>query len=160
MIRSLPSYSCLNSSEYASISSHVWFGYYKASEAIKILLLFFYPSIGRMHNMEKDISMAYCKTAQSPFLMHWRYCSLALRHRFMAKWIWPSFLSVIRRIPAICPTKYEHGYGVSVHNGIMDALFMIVELSNLLVRAYEEILQNVYKICHDQTKMRASLLYW
>ena len=42
----------------------------------------------------------------------------------------------------------------------MDALFMIVELTNSLVRAYEEILQNVYKICHDQTKMRASLLYW
>ena len=28
------------------------------------------------------ISMALCKTAVTPLLMHWSYCSLALSHRF------------------------------------------------------------------------------
>ena len=32
--------------------------------------------------LEKIISMAQCKTAVSPLLTHWRYCSLALNHRF------------------------------------------------------------------------------
>ena len=30
-----------------------------------------------------DMLMAKCKTAVSPLLMHWRYCSLALRHGWM-----------------------------------------------------------------------------
>ena len=29
------------------------------------------------------ILMAYCKTAASPLLPHWRYCSLALSHRYV-----------------------------------------------------------------------------
>ena len=33
-----------------------------------------------LHN--KYISIAQCKTAISPVLMHWRYCSLALSHLF------------------------------------------------------------------------------
>ena len=37
---------------------------------------------------------------------------------------------------------------------------MIDEPTNSLIRDYEVALQNIYKICHDQTKMRASFLYW
>ena len=29
-----------------------------------------------------EISMAYCKTATTPLLTHWSYCSLALSHRY------------------------------------------------------------------------------
>ena len=35
-------------------------------------------------NFEK-ISMAWCKTAVTPLLMHWSYCSLALSHRCMVE---------------------------------------------------------------------------
>ena len=29
-----------------------------------------------------SVSMAWCKTAASPLLSHWRYCNLALSHRY------------------------------------------------------------------------------
>ena len=32
---------------------------------------------------ERKFLMAYYKTAVSPLLMHWRYCSLALSHHFV-----------------------------------------------------------------------------
>ena len=31
--------------------------------------------------------MAQCKTAVTPLLMHWNYCSLALNHWFLFQWV-------------------------------------------------------------------------
>ena len=34
------------------------------------------------NSSKRNISMAKCKTAVTPLLMHWSYCSLALSHRY------------------------------------------------------------------------------
>ena len=33
-----------------------------------------------------NISMAWCKTAVTPLLTHWSYCSLARSHRYVYRW--------------------------------------------------------------------------
>ena len=45
------------------------------------------------------ISMASCKTAVSPLLTHWRYCSLALSHRYFVD-SWDISIHVIQRFVA------------------------------------------------------------
>ena len=47
----------------------------------------------------KNMSMAWCKSAVSPLLTHWRYCSLTLNHRceniliqLQVYYVWPSSL--------------------------------------------------------------------
>ena len=42
--------------------------------------------------------MALCKTAVSPLLTHWRYCSLALSHRLTS--LWPAAVVVQGKCPA------------------------------------------------------------
>ena len=49
----------------------------------------------------RDTSMARCKTALSPLLRHWRYCSLALSHRHIGR-------VVIAEINADLLTTEEH----------------------------------------------------
>ena len=46
------------------------------------------------------ISMALCKTAVSPLPTHWRYCSLALRHRYISLCL--AFVAVLPRPPWLC----------------------------------------------------------
>ena len=90
-------------------------------------------TIGFHHIERASKSMAWCKTAVSPLLTHWRYCSLALSHRnvkygndisvvLVTRWRWlfagPGVLSP-RVQPAMAPCrglyppqwKYQLGAG-------------------------------------------------
>ena len=60
----------------------------------------------------KSISMAQCKTAVTPLLTHWSYCSLALSHPYMQQAIlfetpqWGSIsLTLLLSSPTIKPIK-------------------------------------------------------
>ena len=50
------------------------------------------------------IWMAWCKTAVSPLLTHWRYCSLALSLRFNASHYWTVTSNACLREPAVTMT--------------------------------------------------------
>ena len=45
-------------------------------------LLFVFISPSWWRSTEQLISMTQCKTAVTPLLMHWSYCSLVLSHRY------------------------------------------------------------------------------
>ena len=55
-----------------------------------------------------SISMAQCKTAVTPLLTHWSYCSLALSHRFfkLNSWRLHKFLSIVY-FPDCCDKLFE-----------------------------------------------------
>ena len=52
------------------------------SQWAKTLHIFIYHVFSDWTRYCMDISMALCKTAVSPLLMHWRYCSLTLNPRY------------------------------------------------------------------------------
>ena len=66
----------------------------------------------------ENILMALCKTAVSPLLMHWRYCSLALTHQYYPISAWCSYnrVSFSKILTVNCP---QHGMSVSLtHCGL------------------------------------------
>ena len=55
-------------------------------QSVPVDIIFWKPWYGHSYVLVtkigvRDKSMAHCKTALSPLLTHWRYCSLALSHR-------------------------------------------------------------------------------
>ena len=64
------------------------FGIYVWKLNTRILIIMPQPGRRQMWNLRSEIlpsqnlSMAQCKTAVTPLLMHWSYCSLALSHHY------------------------------------------------------------------------------
>ena len=67
-----------------------------------------------LHWQEQNISMAYCKTAVTPLLMHWSYCNLAV-------------------LPSICPSYFTKIY-LLYHWNICAMNWVISGLGNRLVQ--------------------------
>ena len=60
--------------------------------------------------LSRCISIAQCKTAVTPLLMHWSYCSLVLSHRYVLAACYNTsyFCMLLSQMPMICKIIWKH----------------------------------------------------
>ena len=100
-------------------------------------------------------SIAYCKTAVTPLLTHWSYCSLALSHRddILASSLWCKNTWIVPARSARCPLRgyfmlpdYEHD-AASKNEGTKYALKSSPWLARL-IKDSRTLYQCVRRLCN------------
>ena len=105
------------------------------------------------------ILMATCKTTVSPVHLHWRYCSLALSHRFVL----PLPLDILLTLLA-CHFYYSLSMGLSFglillfcRNDKHQFCLVFLQLTELKAEHYEKEKQLITKLTKVQTESQTSM---